>query len=374
MKPFSKTHHFPAIPRLMLACVTAAIFVTGCAKSPVNDPRQQPPRVATFKVRLAEPGQRAFTGIVEARVQSSLGFRVGGKVLERAVAVGQSVKRGQVLMRLDPVDLNLSVAAQQANVEAARARFTQARADEARIADLVRSGAVSRQDYDIARAALDSSKALLEAAEAQSKVTSNASEYTSLLADADGVIIRTLSEPGQVVAAGQTVIELAQNGPREALINLPEGMRPDLGSSGTAQLHGHDQSFPARLRELSDAADPTSRTFAARYVLEGEAASIPLGTTVTITLANTQSPRGQLVVVPSGAVHDGGSGPGVWIVDDRATVKFRAVKIASISKEEIAISSGLQAGETVIALGAHLLNEGQSVNPGTETKLVNARL
>ncbi|MBI2424939.1 MAG: efflux RND transporter periplasmic adaptor subunit, partial [Candidatus Hydrogenedentes bacterium] len=240
---------------------------------PIEDPRLQSPRVEVYRAQTAGPNSRTFTGIVEARVQTGLGFRVGGKILERCVDEGQRVHKGQILMRLDSVDLKLEVAAQQANVEAARARYTQAMADATRYsAELVESGAISRLEYDRARAALDSTKAQLEAAEAQARVSNNSSEYAVLLADADGVIVRTFSEPGQVVAAGQTAIQLAHEGPREALINLPEGVRPDLGTVASARLYGRDQLYQARLRELSDAADSASRTFEARYVLEDEAA------------------------------------------------------------------------------------------------------
>jgi len=306
-------------------------------------------------------------------VQSDLGFRVAGKVLERCVNVGQRVQKGQILMRLDPEDLRLSAAAQQANVEAARAKYTLASADEKRSAMLVKNGVISRQEYDRDRATLDNARAQLEAAEAQSRVSNNSSEYAVLLADADGVIVQTLSEPGQVVAAGQTVIQLAHDGPREALINLPEGVRPDLGTIASARLYGQEQTYRARLRELSDAADQASRTFQARYVLEGEAASAPLGSTVTITLATKQSSGNPLVLVPVGALYDRGSGPGVWIVDDKSEVKFRFVKIASIGQEDVVVSRGVDAGENVVALGAHLLHEGQTVNLANEEKISDAK-
>src|SRR5204862_6168993 len=142
-----------------------------------NDPRLQPPQVEIFKAEAAGSISRTFTGIVEARVQSDLGFRVGGKILERSVNMGQRIQKGQVLMRLDAVDLKLSLAAQQANVEAARAKYIQAKADEARYAALVKSGVGSRQEYDQARAALDSANAQLDAAEAQARVSNNSSEY-----------------------------------------------------------------------------------------------------------------------------------------------------------------------------------------------------
>lgn len=353
---------------LLAGLLTVALMAGGCSKSVAKDPRLQPPKVEVFQAEAAGSINRTFTGIVAARVQSDLGFRGGGKILERSVNLGQRVQKGQILMRLDSVDLKLSLVAQQANVEAARAKSIQANADEARYAALVKSGAVSRQEYDQARAARDSANAQLEAAEAQARVSNNSSEYAVLLADADGVIVRTLSEPGQVVAAGQTVIQLAHDGPREASINLPEGVRPDLGTTASARLYGGDQLYPARLRELSEAADPASRTFSARYVLEGEAASAPLGSTVTITLITKRSTGDDFTQVPVGAIHDRGSGPGVWIVDDNSEVKFRPVTLASIGQEQVVLSSGVQAGEKVVALGAHLLHEGQVVNVPNEEK------
>lgn len=358
---------------LLAGGLTVALMAGWSSKPAVKDPRLQSPMVEVFKATAAGSNSRTFTGIVEARVQSDLGFRVGGKILERSVNVGQRVQKGQILMRLDPEDLRLAAAAEQANVEAARAKHTQAKADEMRSAMLVKSGVISRREYDQDRAALDSTKAQFEAAEAQARVSNNSSEYAVLLADADGVIVRTLSEPGQVVAAGQTVIQLAHDGPREALINLPEGVRPDLGTIASARLYGQDQRYQARLRQLSDAADPASRTFEARYVLEGEAASAPLGSTVTITLASQQTSGNQAVVVPIGAVYDRGSGPGVWIVNDKSEVKFRFVQIASIGQEEVVVSHGVDAGENVVALGAHLLHEGQVVNLAKEEKTSYAK-
>jgi RND family efflux transporter MFP subunit len=358
---------------LLAGWLMIVLMAGGCSKQAVKDPRLQSPRVEVFKAKTAGSNGRTFTGIVEARVQSDLGFRVAGKILERSVDVGQRVQKGQPLMRLDPEDLRLSAAAQQANVEAARAKYTQAKADETRSGMLVKSGVISPREYDQDRAALDTAKAQLEAAEAQARVSNNSSEYAILLADADGVIVRTLSEPGQVVAAGQTVIQLAHDGPREALINLPEGVRPDLGAIASARLYGQDQMYQASLRQLSDAADPASRTFEARYVLEGEAASAPLGSTVTITLLTKQTSGNQSVLVPVGAVYDRGGGPGVWVVDDKSEVKFRSVQIGSIGQEEVVVSRGVDAGEKVVALGAHLLHEGQVVNLANEEKISDAK-
>jgi RND family efflux transporter MFP subunit len=350
-----------------------AVMAGGCSEAPVEDPRLRPPRVQVAEVMESGTQGRTFTGTVEARVQSNLGFRVAGKILERSVDVGQRVRKGQVLMRLDSLDLELALAAQQAKVAAARARYTQAKADEEKFAGAVEFGGVSRLGYDAARTELDISKALLEAAEAEARVSHNSSEYAVLLADADGVIVRTLSEPGQVVVAGQTVIQLAQDGPREASIHLPEGVRPALGTTASARLYGQAQVHQARLRQLSDAADPASRTFEARYVLEGEAASAPLGSTVTIEVFAQRASGERSVVVPVGAVHDRGQGPGVWIVNGSSEVSFRSVQIASIGKEEIIVSRGIEAGEKVVALGAHLLHEGQAIEPADEEAMRHAQ-
>ncbi|MDU7680789.1 MAG: efflux RND transporter periplasmic adaptor subunit, partial [Klebsiella grimontii] len=206
--------------------------------SGTDDPRTQPPLVRSATVVSAMDASRAFTGVVVARVQSDLGFRVQGKILERLVDTGQNVKRGQPLMRLDPVDLGLQAQAQQQAVAAARARAKQAAADEARYRGLVAAGAVSASAYDQIKAAADTAKAELNAAQAQANVAQNATGYTVLLADADGVVMETLAEPGQVVSAGQPVVRLARAGQREASVQLPETLRPAPASEAEAMLYG----------------------------------------------------------------------------------------------------------------------------------------
>ncbi|MUI52398.1 efflux RND transporter periplasmic adaptor subunit, partial [Pseudomonas aeruginosa] len=153
------------------------------------------PLVRITTIQSATATSRAFTGIVAARVQSDLGFRVSGKVLQRLVDTGQTVKRGQVLLRLDPIDLQLAAHAQREAVTAARARAQQASDDEARYRALRGTGAVSASAYDQYKAAADAARAQLSAAEAQAKVAGNATSYAELLADADGIVMETLAEP-----------------------------------------------------------------------------------------------------------------------------------------------------------------------------------
>jgi RND family efflux transporter MFP subunit len=325
-----------------------------------TDPRQGPQLIQTAVVKPAGAAERAVTGVISARVQSNLGFRVPGKVTERLVDVGQTVRTGQPLMRLDPKDLELALSAKTSAVAAARAVAVQATADEGRYRQLVTAGWSTRQKYEQARAALDSANAQLAAAEAQADVARNEAGYALLRADADGTVVETLAEPGQVVAAGQTVVKLAHAGPREATVNLSETLRPAIGSPAQARVYGGSAApSPARLRQLSDAADPASRTYEARYVLDGEASRAPLGATVTLSvMINGVSEASE---VPLGALHDDGTSSGVWVVDHQSSsVSFRAVQVRRLA-EETAIVSGVTAGERVVALGAHLLHPGERV-------------
>ena len=262
-----------------LVVLTPAVL-TACSNADSStDPRTQPPLVRVENVESNVQSGRSFTGTIAARVQSDLGFRVPGKVLERLVDAGQSVRRGQALMRIDPVDLKLAMRAQAESVAAARAFARQTADDEVRYRDLVAGGAVSASAYDKVKATAESAAAQLNAAEAHAEVAHNESNYAVLLADADGVVVETLAEPGQVVAAGQVVVRVAHAGSREAVIELPETLRPAIGSTGRATLYGGSLSGTAKLRQLSDAANPQTRTFEARYVLDSSLASAPLGYT-----------------------------------------------------------------------------------------------
>jgi len=314
-------------------------------------------------VQNAPFASRSFTGIVAARVQSDLGFRVPGKVLERLVNTGQAVKRGQTLMRMDPVDLMLTAHAREEEVRAARAHAKQTADDEARYRVLLKTAAVSVSAYDRAKAAADSAKALLSAAEAQAEVASNATAYAELVADADGVVIETLVEPGQVVSTGQVVVQLAHAGGREAIVQFPETLRPEIGSSAQARLFGKEGvTVPATLRQLSNAADRLARTFEARYLLEGELAAAPLGATVTIEIQEGRSTTSENLQVPLGALYDRGQGPGVWIIGgESAHVTWQAVEIQSLDDDSARIAGQLKEGDQIVALGAHLLRDGERV-------------
>ena len=340
------------LPFVLAACSDAT--------SSSTDPRTQPPLVRTETVEISVQSERSFSGIVAARVQSDLGFRIPGKVLARLVDAGQTVKRGQALMRIDPTDLRLAMRAHEEAVAAAKARMRQTSDDEARQRELVAVGAVSASEYDKAKAAAEAARAELNAAEARADVARNETGYAVLLADADGVVVETLAEPGQVVNAGQVVVRVAHAGRREAIIELPETLRPAIGSTGRATLYGSALTGPAKLRQLSDAANRHTRTFEARYVLEGALADAPLGSTISVQISNGRS--APALQVPIGAIFDPGKGPGVWLVEgETPRVTWRAVQIAGLSSEAASVVGNLEAGDRVVALGAHLLREGEHV-------------
>jgi RND family efflux transporter MFP subunit len=348
--------------RTLALAAASLIFLGGC-EQPVADPRTADTLVRLVSVEPASSAERALTGTVAARVQSDLGFRVSGKIIERLVDTGQVIKAGTPLYRIDATDYEHAITAQLGNVAAAKARLIQAAADEKRYRRLLPSGAVSASEYDATKAAADSARALLDAAQAQLKVAQDESQYSTLVADSDGTVVETLAEPGQVVSAGQIVASIAHVGPREASVSLPETVRPAIGSAAQATLYGRDTRWPARLRQLSDAANPLTRTYEARYVLEGDAATAPLGATVIILLPNDHA-AGR-TAVPLGALRDEGQQAGVWVFDEKtSTVAFRPVRIDQVGAETAILSSGVSVGERIVALGAHLLHEGQRVRVG----------
>ncbi|CAD0303787.1 efflux RND transporter periplasmic adaptor subunit [Xanthomonas hortorum] len=340
------------------------LALIACGEAPPPDPRTATPLVRVATVEEAGTAARSFSGTVAARVQSDLGFRVSGKVLERLVDTGQRVTRGQPLLRIDPVDLQLAARAQQDAVAAAQARAQQTADDEARYRDLRGTGAISASAYDQIKAAADAAKAQLSAAQAQAEVARNSKRYSDLLADADGVVMETLVEPGQVVAAGQPVVRLAHAGRREAIVQLPETLRPPVGSVAQATLFGNaGVTVPATLRQLSDSADRLTRTFEAHYVLDGALADAPLGTTVSIRVADGPAASTQAgLQVPLAALFDAGKGTGVWVIaGNPAKVSWRPVTVLGLDDDHANVAGKLARGERIVALGAHLLREGEQV-------------
>lgn len=357
--------------RYRVALLIGACIVTVCGavfgieiknKTPVEP--ASPRLVRSFTVIPAQGDVAEYTGAIHARTESDLGFRVSGKIIEKLVKAGDHVKREDALMRLDPTDLKLAVNAAQAAVEAARALNKRALADERRLRELVAIKAVSVQEYEQAKSAADATTAQLNSALAYSAQLENQAGYAVLRAEADGVIMDVPADVGQVVTAGAVVVRLAHDGAREAVIDLPEGNVRLAKSTAVARLYADQgQTFPAKLRELSAMADPLTRTYQARYSLGGVGENAPLGATVTVELdRENANGAAQKYEIPIGAMYDGGTGTSVWVIHpDTSSLSRRQIEVAKLGSETALVSKGLKSGELILALGAHLVTEGERV-------------
>src|SRR5271156_6250856 len=338
-----------AIAALALSCGGIA----GCHESHAH-----PSANAAALVRVTHPSPSGtvpaeYTGTIHARIESDLGFRVAGKIVKRLVDPGQVVHRGQALMTVDPSNLSLASTAAHQRLLAAKAEAKRAAAEEARQQSLMAEGAISAAAYDAGLAAAHATAANTVAAEATARDADLQLEYATLTANADGLVMEVLAQPGQVVLPGTPILRLAQAGPREALVAIPESVEETVAKDGVAHVHGDTRSFPAHLREISGSADPVTRTFAARYTIEAPVGSTPLGATITLTLNERVA---HTLLVPLAALHDGGQGIGVWVVTSNGLTTFRPVTIKALGQETAEIAPGtLTSNEVIVALGAHLL-------------------
>ena len=342
--------------------------------APVAEHSETPARlVLSMEVHPVANDGALFTGVVAARTESELGFRVAGEVIERRVDPGDRVKRDDVLLVLDVDDFELALRAARQRVRSADASVRQLQNDEKRYRQLADNGAISRQAHDQLVTELRVAEANLASARADAEQVENRRGYSTLTADADGVITDVLVDQGQVVAAGQVVARLAHSGAREAVINIPETQRALASSSAQAFQFGQpDTPIGATLRELSAVADPVTRTYRARYVLDTVAEPLAIGSTVSIRLQDSE--RAPQLRVPLGALLDqgNGKGTGVWVIDGDSRVRFTPVEVVRLGQEFAVLSGGLEDGQQVVALGAHLLHEGDAVKPLPEGKLAGS--
>jgi RND family efflux transporter MFP subunit len=329
------------------ASIACAAVLAACGHS--NPPPQAAPYVKIVVVGTESPGAAAtYSGEVRARHETTLAFRVGGKIVERLVDVGAVVKPGQALARLDPADLAL----QARQSEAQRAL---AEADAKRYRDL-------RAKNFISQSALDARETTLQTASAQAALARNQSEYAILRADKAGAIAQVLAEPGQVVAAGQGVFKLAEAGEIEVAIAVPESRLAGLKPGVPAEIGfwADRQPLRGRLRELSPVADPATRTYAARVTLLDADPAIPLGMTATVRF---ELGGEETLVVPRTAIFQQGDQPAVWVVGADDTVTLRPVTVGAYLDAGATIKAGLKAGERIAGAGVHKLNAGEKVRP-----------
>jgi len=337
---------------LLAACDDHAASATAKPERPV-----QVQRVAFEN----ENATREFVGVVRARYETDLGFRVAGKMVSRVINVGDRVHVGDVVARLDPQDLKLQVESAEAEFAAATSSLQQAASDLERYTTLKTRGWTSIADFDRKKAAKDEAEGRLERAKRAVDLAHNQLDYSELKADADGVITATLAEPGQVVAIGQPVVRLAHRGEKEAVVALPETWLAEARSSkATVQLwSGPGRNFTARLRELSPQADAMTRTYAARFTIDDPDDSVALGMTATVTLSLAADVP--VAKLPLAAILNRGTGPSVYVVDTSGALQLRPVKVASFTEDTALVTSGVSSGDRIVKLGVQKLDGGERV-------------
>ncbi|MCO8166342.1 efflux RND transporter periplasmic adaptor subunit [Pseudomonas sp. 21LCFQ02] len=305
----------------------------------------------------------SYPGEVRARFEPELAFRIGGKVSRRLVEEGQRVKANQPLAELDAQDVRLQREAMRAQVTAAEANLQLVRAERDRYKTLLGKQMVSQSQYDNAENLYRSGEARLKQQRAELTVADNQADYTVLRAPQEGVIARRAVEVGQVVAAGQTVFTLAADGEREVSISLPEQnfARFKIGQPVTVELWTQrDRRLPGRVRELSPAADPRSRTFAARIAFEAGQVPVELGQSARVYVANEHAVA---LAVPLSAVSAEQGASYVWRVEADSTLKRVAVQLGPWGQETVPVLEGLRATDWVVAAGVHVLREGERIRP-----------
>jgi RND family efflux transporter MFP subunit len=374
--------------RFLLPACGALLLLAACGRTPAP---QEPVRAVRVEVvgTAARASGQEYAAEVRARVESRLAFRVGGKLVARSVDVGQAVRAGQVLARLDPQDLQLGQEAARAQLASARAQLEVAESDFRRFVALREQGFISGAELERREAGVKSARSAAEQAEAQLRVQANQSGYAALTADVSGVVTAVEAEPGMVLAAGTPVLRLAHDGPREAWFAVPEdraeALRALQGRAGRLQvrLWGDDaRTWPATVREIAAAADPVTRTFLVKADLGR--APVRLGQTATVTVTGPQATgpaaaaaaarNAAAFTLPLAAVFEQRGASTVWVLDrTQMVVQPRAVTVAGADgSNRVVAATGLQPGETVVTAGVHTLSAGQKVSlyvePGTAAK------
>ncbi len=310
-----------------------------------------------------------LTGIIAARVETELSFRVSGKISERLVNVGDPVVRDQVLARLDPVEQQAELESAKAGMQSAQAQLQQATASFDRQKSLLATGNTTRRDHDQAEAALRSAQAQLDQARAQLTSAEDQLSYTVLRADADGIVTARRAEAGQVVAQAQSIYMVARNGPRDAVFNVHEWALANLATDKGLPISLVSDPAVSTLgdvREISPAINPSTMTITVKIGLRQTPPGMNLGTIVNGVGAMKQR---KVFLLPWGALFEIDGAPAVWLIDPSSnTVSLKPIIVDRYIQDVIAVTSGLENGQRVVTAGVQLLRPGQKVEIAAETK------
>jgi RND family efflux transporter MFP subunit len=353
-----------ALGKLNLLVVGSALtFLVACqpAEQAVA-PEIRPVRVVTVESR-ASGDAVVLTGRVQAETEINLAFRIDGRMVSRAVNVGDTVKPGQEMARLNPENEENGLRAAEATLQGARGQLTEARANEARNRSLLAQNFISQAAFDRITQVAQSAQSQVDAAQAQVSIARNRLGYARLVADAGGVVTAVGAEPGEVVQGGRMVVQMARQEGRDAVFDVP----PQLKDSAPANPEitvtlATDPNVTAqgRVREVSPRADPATGSFRVRVGLIDPPPAMRLGTTVTGRM-QVGAPAG--IEIPSSALTRGDAGPAVWIVDPQGqTVALRPIEVVSSDLARVVVGKGLQNGDIVVTAGVQALRPGQKVS------------
>jgi RND family efflux transporter MFP subunit len=334
--------------------------LTACGETPPPAPQVRPVRTVTVEKRTAgEPV--ALTGQVKAQDEVSLAFRIDGKLIERPVNVGDRVSAGQVVGKLDPQNEQNALRSAQADLAAAQAALTQAQGTEGRQRELLQKGFTTRAQYDQALQQLQTTQSQVESAQAKLRTAQDRLSYTELHADAPGAVTAKGAEPGEVVRAGQMVLQVARQGGRDAVFDVP-GPLIRAGNPGEVEVYlpeNPNVRTTGRVREVSPQADPVTRTHQVKVGLTDPPPGMLLGATVVGRITLKGEPA---IEIPATALTQANGKPAVWVVDKATgTVSLRPVEIARYDANSAIVSSGLQEGDIVVTAGVQALRPGQKV-------------
>jgi RND family efflux transporter MFP subunit len=346
----------------LTATIAAASLLAACSKPAVPEEPIRAVKVMTVGVQPLLAGLE-YAAEVRARVESRLGFRVGGKLIERQVDIGQRVKAGQVLARLDPQDLKLSADAARAQVAAAQTNRDLAAADFKRFSVLKDQNFISGAELERRETTLKAAQAQLELAQAQLSVQGNQAAYANLISDVSGVVTAVLAERGQVVTAGTPVVQLAQDGARDVVFAVPEDKVAafKMGSEVVVQVWAAQRTLSGQVREVAASADPVTRTFTVKVALAARD-DLALGSTATVVPTALQHAGARVIKLPTSALRQSGSTSAVWVLDTASmTVNLQSVQIATADGNDVVVAGGLVPGMQVVTAGVHVLAPGQKV-------------
>jgi membrane fusion protein, multidrug efflux system len=351
----------------LLGAITA--LLSGCAPSPAARIEARP--VRTFVVGSmqtdASRSTGAYAGAVVARIESNIGFQVPGRLVTRLAEVGQHVRAGTPLARLDAQDLALGVESARAALRAAEADAANATSDVTRAKALHAEGILTDAALERATTSAATATARRSDARARAEMAENSARYAILSSPTTGIVTAALAESGQVLAAGQPVFTIARDCDRDVAIDIPEGRISAIRNGQRAQVSlddGATAATTAVIREVSPAADPVSGTYRVRLTLQGSQgiAAMPLGRSVSVRLVSGETV--QALRIPSSAVVQTKSTAGVWVMAGaRDRVRFQPVAIAGMSDGMVTIRSGVRAGDEIVSAGTNRLDSALVVTP-----------